>query len=106
METTFYGTDYEKITVSSSAVSLNADKVAGATRALLVIEASGTELLRMRYDAVAPTASTGSPWSNGQSFVLEGRENLERFQAIRAASTDITLHVHYESPNPADIPVV
>lgn len=102
--TTFYGVDYEKITVSTAVKSLDAEKVAAATQAVLVVEAATGKHLRMRYDGQAPDANTGTPYTDGQSFTLSGRENLEHFRAIRAEDTDITLHVNYESPKPADIP--
>ena len=97
-----YGNDYEKITVSTSVVSLDADKVAVATRALFVVEASSSKHLRLRYDGGDdPTSSTGSPWADGQSLILGGRKNLENFRAIRADDEDVTLHVHYETFDPA-----
>ncbi len=104
MSTTFYGIDYEKITVSTVAKTLDADKVAAAFRAVFIIEAASGKHLRMRYDGTAPTSTSGSTWADGQSFTLEGRDNLTNFSAIRSDDTDVTLHVHYESPNPADIP--
>lgn len=92
-----YGNDYEKITVSTSVVSLDTDKVAEASRAMLCVEASSSKHLRLRYDGEDPTAATGSRWADGQTLILGGQENLENFRAIRADDEDVTLHVHYES---------
>ena len=100
--TTFYGIDYEKITVSDTAVALNSAKVENATRAVFVVEGSLEKYIRVRYDGTSPTASNGLPFTNQQSFAIEGIENLQNFSAIRANDEDVTLHVSYESYNVGD----
>lgn len=94
---TTYGTDYEKITVSTSVVQLDTTMVAAASRVMLCIEAGSSKHLRLRYDGEDPTAALGSRWADGQSLIIGGRENLERLRFIRADDEDVTLHAHYEN---------
>jgi len=99
-----YGTDYEKLTVSTSVVSLDADKVAVASKAVIFVESSTSKYARFLYCAQDPTTANGNPVTNGQSFDVEGLENLQNFRAIRANDEDVTFHVNYESFNPDDAP--
>ena len=45
--------------------------------------------------ATAPTATVGIRQGNGQTFTLEGRDELTKFKAIRLATTNARLYIEY-----------
>ncbi len=45
--------------------------------------------------ATAPTATVGIRQGNGQTFTLEGRDELTKFKAIRLAKTNARLYIEY-----------
>lgn len=85
------GSDYEQITVSTSAVGLNPDKARLAVSATLQVV---TNAIRLRFDGVAPTSSVGLYYAANAEIVVKGRANLLNLLAIRD-SGDATLRVHY-----------
>lgn len=89
---------YESITVSSTAIGCTAATVSpggapGAVRAMLTLESAQ---VRYRYDGTNPTSSEGHLLEIGETLVLEGAANIDKFKAIRTGSTDGTLKVTYE----------
>ncbi len=88
---------YEKLTVPVAAVPLTALTYNPATdpqsakAALIIVEA---DQIRLRLDATAPTATDGILLSPGQSFLIEGSQNIKDARLIRV-TTDATVHVHY-----------
>jgi hypothetical protein len=62
-------------------------------RAVMTLE---TAQVRYRYDGTNPTSSEGHLLEIGETLVLEGAANIDKFKAIRTGSTDGTLKVTYE----------
>lgn len=100
MSSISYPVGYEILTVGATAAALTVP--ANATKALLVVEGTSTNRLRFRVDGTDPTASVGTPLQNTQTLTVEGAETLAAFRAIRADGVDMTLHVMYQTYNPAN----
>ncbi len=88
------GSDYEEVTVSTSAVGLNPDKAKLAVSATIQII---TNAVRLRLDGTAPTVTVGLYYAANAEVTVKGRANLLNLRAIRdtGASGDATLRVHY-----------
>lgn len=89
---------YESITVATTAIGCTTSTVSpgggpGAVRAMLTLE---TAQVRYRYDGIDPTSSEGHLLEIGETLVLEGAANIDRFRAIRTGSTSGVLKVTYE----------
>lgn len=84
--------------------------VSGTSLALAAIpaEANHAEVhvwdadVSLRLDGSAATATVGIRQANGQTFELEGRQELVNFRAIRLAATDARLYVEYSRVYGAD----
>ena len=94
-------TDYafEQIVISTNALPFTAATVKGLypyvfARALVSVESAA---IRYRFDGTAPTSSVGHPLNVGDSFTLEGLDDILNFKAIRdvAATGDATITVTY-----------
>lgn len=81
---------YQKLTVSSTAVGLTVP--AGASRALLVVEA---QPIRYRDDGTDPTADIGMLAVANTRFEIESRSSLLAFKAIKDDATDAVLSISY-----------
>ncbi len=86
---------YEQITVSDTAVSLSPPD--DATKAILGVESNS---LRYRDDGTSPTATEGFLLkTHGNNIpphvVLNSKEAIQNFEAIRDGSSDATLNVLY-----------
>lgn len=91
--------EFEKITVSSTAVGIAATKVsrpsttAGQERtaefALITVE---TDSVRYRTDGTNPDATTGHLLTAGDVLQLDNFDDIRRFKAIRV-TTDATIQV-------------
>lgn len=95
------GRAFESISVSTVAIGptattlikgVAATRVERANRGVFTIE---TNSIRIRYDGTAPTASEGHLMTAGDSFIVEGADNLSRLLMIRA-SADATIKATYE----------
>lgn len=94
--------DYEAITVSSTALGFTATKLLQtdaafsgfkqARKAFLTLE---TDQIRFTLDgATTPTSTVGHLLAVGDTLVLNGVEELQRFKAIRVTN-DASLKVTY-----------
>jgi len=83
--------DFDTIAVSSTVISLNADKRM-ARKAFLSLE---TAQIRFRHDGGDPTATVGHLMNVGDILNLEGL-SLQKFRAIRTGSTNGLLTVTFE----------
>jgi hypothetical protein len=90
---------YEKLTVPVAGVHLTAATYNPATdpqsakAALIIVEA---DQIRLRITGAAEhaTATDGMLLSPGQSFLIEGSQNIKDAHMIRVTN-DATVHVHY-----------
>lgn len=82
----------ETLTVSNAAVALAAIP---ADANLAEVHVWDADIALTIDGATAPSATVGFRQANGQSFTLEGREELENFQAIRLTTTDARIYVEY-----------
>jgi len=87
------GDDYESITVTGTAIGCTTAKAIKAERALVTVEAGQ---IRFRYDGGDPTSTEGHLASSGDTWIIEGTEDIKQFRAIRADTSDSTLRVTYE----------
>ncbi len=92
------GFAYEAITVGATAVGFTTatflpSNARAATRAVITAE---TAQIRFRWDGTDPTASEGHLLEIGDSYPIEGTQNLRQFKAIRTGATSATLRVTYE----------
>ena len=87
---------YEKLTVSTAAVGLTAAVYEPLNKfpvkAVLRVE---TADIRFRLDGIAPTSTDGIALRAEEVLELSDYDEVAGFRAIRAASTDATLHVQY-----------
>ena len=92
--------DFEKITVSTTAVGPDAAKLVinqtgghfkRAVRAFLTVE---TNTIRIRFDGTNPDSSTGHALAAGDFMTVDGEQNVSRIKMIRA-SADATVQVTY-----------
>lgn len=86
---------YEKLTVSSSSVSLTPPS--NAKYALCVVESTVTDQIALRYleTGAAPTSSNGMPrWDQG-AFDILGTDNIRSFKAIQATAGTHAINVQY-----------
>lgn len=86
---------YEQVTVSDSAVSLSPPS--DATKAILGVE---NNPLRYRDDGTSPTATTGfllnaSGNNTAPQVVLNSKESMDDFEAIRDGTSDAVLNALY-----------
>lgn len=82
----------ETLTVGNAAVGLAAIP-ADANHA--VVHVWDADLSLTIDGATAPTSTVGIRQANGQSFELEGQDELVNFQAIRLSTTDARIYVEY-----------
>jgi hypothetical protein len=91
--------EFEKITVSSSAIGISAAKITkpsttnGQSRtaefALITVE---TDSIRYRTDGTNPDSTTGHLLVAGDALQLDNFDDIRRFKAIRV-TTDATIQV-------------
>lgn len=83
--------DNESLTVSTTSLPLTASIAEAYNYALITVE---TDAVRFWLDGSAPTASVGHLLNVGDSVLLEGRAEVDRFRVIRVTA-DATLRVSY-----------
>ena len=87
---------YQKITITGSVSSFTVP--ADAKYALCVLESTATGVA-VRYlelgDLTLPTTTIGLPRSNGDSFDVQGAQNLTNFRATQAQAGTHSLNVVY-----------
>lgn len=83
--------DYESITVSSTAIGITGALITAikANRAIITVE---TDQVRWRIDGTDPTSSEGHLLSAGDVLTLISTHDLNAFRAIRVTG-DATLKV-------------
>lgn len=82
---------YEQRTVAATAVgfaSIHAD----ANKAIIVVE---TATMRWRDDGTDPTSSVGTNAFVNTTIVLDGRDRINKFRAIRTGGTSSKLSINY-----------
>ena len=88
---------YQQITITGSVSSFTVP--ADAKYALCVLESTATTGVAIRYlelgDLTLPTTTTGLPRSTGDSFDVQGAQNLTNFRAIQAQGGTHSLNVVY-----------
>ena len=89
-------TAFEQMTVSDSALTLDATKQIGTTGALITAE---TADVRFRVDGTSPTASVGHKLASGDQLLLESPQEVANFSVIRV-SDDATLFVSFTKKSP------
>jgi len=82
---------FEQLAVSNTAIGL-ASIPEKANKAVMTVE-DGT--LRYRDDGTAPTATVGLKVFVGGTIILNGRDSIQKFLAIRQGTTDSELNVSY-----------
>lgn len=82
---------YEQKTVSDSAVGF-ASIPPNSNKAIVVVESAN---IRYREDGTDPTSSVGTKAFQNTTIILEGRNRMSAFRAIRTDSTDAKLSVNY-----------
>lgn len=80
---------HEVLTISDTAIGFQ-DIPDGAQHAHITIE---SQPVRMRDDGVAPTASVGTPYNEGDKEYYTGNLGMVKF--IRSGDTDATAQVRY-----------
>lgn len=90
---------HEKITVADTAIGFTAATYGVAnkdsTRLTAFVTVEGA-YMRYRYDGSNPTTLLGHLSSRGDSFKIEGSQNLKRFRAIAIGDNSASLFVTYE----------
>jgi hypothetical protein len=87
----FSADHFETITVSSAAIGLTQIGYTPLWRAYMICDCTlETANVRIRMDGVNPTSSVGHLIIAGESFKLEGYDDISKFKAIRV-STDALL---------------
>lgn len=74
--------------------SFTADNVGDAARLVLVCR---DQDINVRWDGTAPTTAIGHVVASGDTFILEGNENIVQFQVIRNATNDATVFFTLET---------
>ena len=85
--------DYESVTVSTTAIGLTPSQYQGSTHAFITVEAAS-----LRYHVSAediPTSSEGHQLDAGDTLTLDSAHEIAYFKAIRKNGTDATLRVSY-----------
>lgn len=85
-------TDFESITVSTTALGLTAANLAKGVAAEITVE-NGS--IRFRTDGTAPTASVGHLLNDGDVLYLDNPSDLSALRMIRDAATDGDISVSY-----------
>ena len=84
---------YEDLTVGSTAVGFTAATYGNSGDwASIYVEGAP---IRFRLDAGTPTAAVGDTLEQGDRLVLESREEVTRFRAIRRDGVNATLRVNF-----------
>ena len=88
---------FETITVSTTAIGLDADTIGGGTTGLperkvcfMTLESAD---IRWRVDGLDPDGSTGHIMAATGTLTIEGYVSIVRFKAIRDGASDGTLSV-------------
>ena len=95
--------DFETVTVSSTAIGLDQDKVKGnppftpgnTGEARGAFITSETQEIRFRFDDV-PTPTVGHVMSTGSSLQLVSKWQMENIKFIRTGGSDGTLQVSFQ----------
>ena len=83
--------DSETLTVSTTAIPLTANKLAGNIDTVdIFVEGA----IRFWTSGKAPTSTDGIPLFNGSSITLPANE-AQAFRAIRNGGSDAKIHVQY-----------
>lgn len=86
-------TDFDTLTISSTASGLTTQKIRNNDQAFITVE---TGQIRFRMDGQAPTTTNGHILNPGDSITLNNKEQLTQFQAITTGS-NATIQVSYAS---------
>lgn len=84
--------DYESITVTNSSIGLTSATYLDAIRAEITVE---RDVVRVRTDGTAPTATEGHVLYPGDIVTLEGKAEISGFRAYRANVVDARLKATY-----------
>jgi hypothetical protein len=82
----------EALTVSTTAVGFTAATYGGADFAHVYVD---TADIRVFFGGGTPTASAGIPASAGDEIILESKDEVSRFRAIREGGTDAVLRANF-----------
>lgn len=85
-------TEFESLTVSTTALGLTDSRTDGAEVAFITIE---SQAVRYRLDGQNPTASVGHVLSDGDILELRGFWEIDKFRVIRRDGVDATARVSY-----------
>lgn len=94
---------YEAVTVSSTAVALTASKYEGANvlhhtavpfSAILAVITVEDDDIRYTVDGTTPTSTIGHKANVGDVIQIHGRQNINKFRAIRVTN-DSSIRVTY-----------
>ena len=91
--------DYESITVANTSTAFTANKV--KTNAVPTeyarVAFCRLETAQIRYwlDGIDPTSSEGILLQVGETLIIHGYTNIDRFRAVRTGSASGVLRVHY-----------
>lgn len=85
---------FEKLTVSSTAVSLANVQKSNAVKAIITIENGD---IRVKTDGNNPTATDGLLIKEGYILEIIGPYEISNFKAIRANSVDVILQIEYKN---------
>ena len=82
---------YEQKVISNSAVGF-ASIPSDANKAIIVVEDSN---IRYREDGTDPTADIGTKAFQNTTIIVEGRNRMSSFKAIRLSTSDAKLSINY-----------
>jgi len=86
--------DYEKITVSTTAIGITESKKKNGANAcvgaFITVEDAN---VRFRLDGTAPTTTEGHVLTSGQNLTLSNASDINNFSAIRDDAVDAVLRV-------------
>jgi hypothetical protein len=89
-----WGDSFEQITVGATVVGLTKATVGLASWGLCQIEGPGP-YIRYRMDSGTPTTTVGVQGYQGSWIVLDNRDQLRNFRAIRSGGADVTINCSY-----------
>ena len=82
---------FEQLAVSNTAIGLASIPIL-ANKAVITVE---DKTLRYRDDGTDPTATVGLRVFSGNTIILNSRNSLLKFRAIRAGTADSEINVSY-----------
>ena len=82
---------YEQLTVANSSVGFASIPI-NTNKAVVIVE---TATIRYRDDGTAPTSSVGTKQFVNSTLILDGRDKIDSFRAIRTGATSAKLSINY-----------